>query len=102
MAKDLPENIGVENSMLFVMFSLDKKEVQFEELVKGCFDYFPQTFSLKRYRKWPDSKKIDWNLRALKKQKMIIGDPSSKFSLSSKGRKLAHDISKAVRQKKLL
>jgi hypothetical protein len=41
-------------------------------------------------------------LRALRKEKLIIGDPKTIFMLTKEGEKRASEISKILRQGKLL
>lgn len=90
--------------ILFCIFSVEQKKEQctFERLTEECFGLFPKPFGLKRYPKWPDTRKLDRSLRSLRAKKLIKGDPKSDFSLTSQGRKEAQEIAKMFRQKKLL
>jgi len=84
------------------LYSLPDEKVNFEKLVKECFKNFPEVFSLKNYPKWPDSRKLDRPLRTLRKAGLIVGDPKTSFSLTSRGKKRAQEIAKILCQKKLL
>jgi hypothetical protein len=55
-----------------------------------------------RYPVWPDSRKLDRPLRALRNEKLIIGDPKTYFILTKLGEEKATFISKSLRQGKLL
>jgi len=63
---------------------------------------FPETLRFTRYPIWPDSRKLDRPLRALRDEKLIIGDPKTYFILTEKGEEKASLISKRLRQGKLL
>lgn len=94
----------INELILFAMHSITEKgEVcTFERITKECFILFPQSFALSQYPKWPDTRKLDWALRALRKKKFISGDPKTFFSLTPRGKREARDIVKTLRQKKLL
>jgi hypothetical protein len=55
-----------------------------------------------RYPVWPDSRKLDRPLRALRKDRLIIGDPKTYFILTKLGEERAAIVSKSLRQGKLL
>ena len=82
--------------------TLDRRECTFERLIKECFDLFPKVFGFSEYPQWPDSRKLDRPLRTLRKRKLIIGDPTVAFSLTKQGRKRVAEITKILRQGKLL
>ncbi len=82
--------------------TLDRRECTFERLIKECFDLFPKVFGFSEYLQWPDSRKLDRPLRTLRKRKLITGDPIVAFSLTKQGRKRAAEITKILRQGKLL
>ena len=79
----------------------NKEKCTFERLIKECFTLFPQIFSFSKYPQWPDSRKLDRPLRALRKRKLIIGDPKTSFSLTKLGKTIALETSKTFRQRKL-
>ena len=80
---------------------LNKEKCCFERLVKECFTLFPEKFGFQKYPKWPDSRKLDRSLRTLRRQKLIVGDPKTIFSLTKKGKKIAEETFKIFRQKRL-
>jgi len=102
--EELYKRIPVSNLILFGIYSVSQngKECTFERLVQKCFTLFPKVFCFSQYPKWPDARKLDRPLRALRNKKLIIGDPKTSFSLTKKGKKLAIDIAKSFTQKKLL
>jgi len=97
-------NISVNDLLLFSIHSvvLSNEKCSFDRLVKECFTLFPDTIKFLRYPIWPDSRKLDRPLRALRKGKLIIGDPKSFFMLTEEGSKRAIFIDKILRQGKLL
>ncbi len=97
-------NFSVNDLILFCIHSvaLNNEECSFERLVKECFTLFPETLSFTRYPIWPDSRKLDRPLRALRNEKLIIGDPKTIFMLTKEGQKKAVEIARALRQGKLL
>lgn len=101
-AKNL--NISANDLILFSIHSviLNNEQCSFDRLVKECFILFPDAVKFLRYPIWPDSRKLDRPLRALRKEKLIIGDPKSYFKLTDGGVKRAVQIDKVLRQGKLL
>lgn len=99
----LYKNKSINDLILFGIYSLSEKKEKctFEKLVKECLTLFPKTFSFSKYPKWPDSRKLDRSLRTLRKRKLITGNPKTSFSLTKSGKKLAEEINKTFRQKKL-
>ncbi len=97
-------NFSVNDLILFCMHSitLNNEKCSFERLVKECFTLFPDTLSFTRYPIWPDSRKLDRPLRALRKDKLIIGDTKTIFMLTEEGATKAAAVAKALRQGKLL
>lgn len=95
---------SVNDLILFCIHSViaNSEQCSFERLVKECFAVFPETLRFTRYPIWPDSRKLDRPLRALRKEKLIVGDPKSYFILTEAGEERASSISKALRQGKLL
>lgn len=101
--EELYKKIKITNLILFGINSvIEKKEkCTFERLIKECFTLFPQTFSFSKYSQWPDSLKLDRQLRALRKRKLITGNPKTSFALTKLGKKLAEETARNFRQKKL-
>ncbi len=97
-------NFSVNDLILFCIHSVivNSEQCSFERLVKECFTLFPDTLKFSRYPIWPDSRKLDRPLRALRNEKLIIGDPKSYFILTNPGEQRAALVSKALRQGKLL
>lgn len=98
------QNIPILDLILYAVYSLiSRRELcTFEKLVKECFDLFPKSFSFKENSRWPDSRKLDRPLRTLRKKELITGTPETFFSLTKKGQNSAIEISKILRQRKLL
>ncbi|MCX6721406.1 MAG: hypothetical protein NT026_02280 [Candidatus Staskawiczbacteria bacterium] len=97
-------NFPVNDLILFCIHSVaaSNEQCSFERLVKECFTLFPETLKFERYPIWPDSRKLDRPLRALRDEKLIIGDPKSYFILTKSGQAKATIIAKVLRQGKLL
>lgn len=91
---------SLNDLILFCLYSAGNK-CTFEELVKECFNSFPEYFSFPKIKNWPDSRKLDRPLRMFRKRKLITGNPKSFFSLTKLGRKTAGEIAKIFRQGKL-
>lgn len=102
--EELYKDKSINDLILFCLYSLSEKKEKctFEKLVKECFTLFPKAFGFSKYRKWPDSRKLDRPLRALRKRKLITGNPKTTFSLTKQGQKRALEITKSFQQKKLL
>jgi len=97
-------NFAVNDLILFCIYSinLDNEKCSFERLVKECFTLFPETLKFSRYPIWPDARKLDRPLRALRNERLIIGDPKTFFMLTKEGEKKASETAKMLRQGKLL
>ena len=95
---------GFNDLILFCIHSvvLNSEQCSFERLVKECFTLFPETIMFSRYPIWPDSRKLDRPLRALRSEKLIIGDSTTYFKLTNLGEEKAAIVAKALRQGKLL
>ena len=95
--------MSLNDLILFSIYSTagEQEKCTFERLVKECFTDFPEAFSLPKYPHWPDSRKLDRPLRTLRKRKLILGDPKTEFSLTKLGKKIAIDIARTFKQKKL-
>jgi len=95
---------SVNDLILFCIHSviLNNEQCSFDRLVKECFTLFPDTLRFPRYPIWPDSRKLDRPLRALRNEKLIIGDPKTYFILTQTGEAKANIVSKSLRQGKLL
>ena len=96
--------VSVNDVILFCIYSVvsSSEQCSFERLVKECFTLFPDMLKFPRYPIWPDSRKLDRPLRALRDEKMVIGDPKTYFILTKIGEEKASVISKSLRQGKLL
>lgn len=96
-------NIPVNDLILYCIHSVHSNNEQctFDRLVKECFTIFPATLRFTRYPIWPDSRKLDRPLRALRKEKLIIGDPKTYFLLTKEGEKKVTEISRILKQGKL-
>ncbi|OGZ84724.1 MAG: hypothetical protein A2599_03730 [Candidatus Staskawiczbacteria bacterium RIFOXYD1_FULL_39_28] len=97
-------NFSVNDLILFCIHSivLNSEQCSFERLVKECFTLFPDTLKFSRYPIWPDSRKLDRPLRALRSEKLIIGDSKNYFILTKTGEEKALEVAKSLRQGKLL
>ena len=89
--------------ILFSIYSVTsgREKCDFERLIKECFTLFPETFRFSKYPQWPDSLKLDRQLRTLRKRKLITGGPKASFSLTGLGKKIAIETAKTFRQRKL-
>lgn len=97
-------NFSVNDLILFCIHSIisNSEQCSFERLVKECFTLFPETLKFPRYPIWPDSRKLDRPLRALRNERLIIGDPKTYFILTKTGEEKVVFVSKSLRQGKLL
>ncbi|MCD6270737.1 hypothetical protein J7J23_03120 [bacterium] len=95
---------SISDLILFSLYSLPaKNNISFERLVKECFQSFPQVFSFKQYSQWPDARKLDRPLRLLRGKKFIsIDRKTGNIGITSLGQKRAKEVSKLLRQGKLL
>jgi len=92
------------NSLILLgIFSVAEasKKCTFERLVAECFSLSPKTFSFNAYPHWPDARKLDRPLRALRDDGLVSGDPKTQFELTKQGRVLAEEIARTFRQAKL-
>ena len=101
--EDLYKKVRITDLILFgINFIIENKgKCTFERLIKECFTLFPKVFGFPQYPQWPDSLKLDRQLRTLRKRKLITGDPKTTFSLTKIGQKIAVELSKNFRQRKL-
>ncbi|NCQ56083.1 MAG: hypothetical protein COW72_03050 [Candidatus Nealsonbacteria bacterium CG18_big_fil_WC_8_21_14_2_50_37_10] len=101
--EELYKKVSITDLILFGINSIteNKEKCTFERLIKECFALFPETFSFSKYPHWPDSLKLDRQLRTLRKRKLITGDPKTYFSLTKLGKKIAIETAKSFRQRKL-
>jgi len=101
--EELYKKVSITDLILFSINSIteNKEKCTFERLIKECFTLFPETFSFSKYPQWPDSLKLDRQLRTLRKRKLITGDPKTYFSLTKLGKKIAIETAKTFRQRKL-
>lgn len=64
-----------------------QKTIQWEDVVKSCFEMFPETFSFEKYKNWPDTWKIHncmWRCR--NQRQWITGDARTGISLTEMGK----------------
>ena len=101
--KELYKNLGINELLLLGIYSIvnNGEKCTLERLVKESFNSFPEAFCFSQYPEWPDSRKLDRPLRTLRKRKLITGNPKTYFSLTKLGKKMAIEILKTFRQKKL-
>ncbi len=97
-------DFSVNDLILFCVHAIiqNNEDCSFDRLVKECFILFPDSVKFQRYPIWPDSRKLDRPLRALRDEGLIIGDPKTVFLLTKDGEKRALEVSKILRQGKLL
>jgi len=102
-AEELYKRAKITNLILFGVNSVieNKEKCTFERLIKECFNLFPESFGFSKYPQWPDSLKLDRQLRTLRRRKLITGDPKTSFFLTKLGRKIALETAKTFRQRKL-
>jgi len=101
--KNLYKKLGINNLIIFCIHSVTEKKERctFERLIEECFSLFTEVFSFPHLSKWPDSRKLDRPLRTLRRRKLITGDPQKFFSLTESGKKIAEEITKTFRQRRL-
>ena len=96
----LYKNIQKSRLILFGLYSVatKKEECTSERLVKECFNLFPKVFGMSRYPQWPDTLKFDRDLRTLRQQGLITGNPKISFSLTKFGEKLTKETEKFLKR----
>ena len=96
----LYKNIQKSRLILFGLYSVatKKEECTSERLVKECFNLFPKVFGMSRYPQWPDTLKFDRDLRTLRQQGLITGNPKISFSLTKFGEKLAKETEEFLKK----
>jgi len=101
--EQLYKNKSITDLILYSIYLISEKKEKctFEKLVKECFTSFPKAFCFSTHSKWPDARKLDRPLRTLRKRKLITGNPKTIFSLTKQGQKLAEEIAKSFKQKRL-
>jgi len=101
--EELYKKVHITDLILFGINSIieNKEKCTFGRLIKECFTLFPENFTFSKYPQWPDSLKLDRQLRTLRKRKLITGDPKTYFSLTKLGKKIAIETAKTFRQRKL-
>ena len=100
IARELYQKASINDLILFCLLS-KKPSCDFESLLGECFRSFPKAFCFSNIKKWPDSRKLDRPLRALRNKKLIKGSLERGFSLTSSGKKRAEDLAKSFRQERL-
>lgn len=94
--------MSIPDFILLALFSVgSKKGCTFERLLKECYNLSPSSFCFPANTKWPDARKIDRPLRTLRRKGLVKGSPDSSFSLTQKGKRVAEELAKLLRQKKL-
>jgi len=76
---------------------MQKEECTFERLIKECFTLFPKVFSMSRYPQWPDTLRFDRDLRKLREEGLITGNPRISYSLTRFGERLAKEIENTLK-----
>lgn len=88
-----------------------QKTIQWEDVVKSCFEMFPETFSFEKYKDWPDTWKIHncmWRCR--NQRQWINGDAKIGISLTEIGKtmgsikvenKMQSEEFKGIRERKI-
>jgi hypothetical protein len=101
--EEVYKKLATNDLILFCIYSVNnfQEDCTMERLVKECFVLFPKAFSFNNFPQWPDSRKLDRPLRALRNKKLIKGGPQNKFFLTDLGKKTIKDIAKFLTQKKL-
>ena len=102
-AEEIYKSIAISDLILASLYNLEnlKKDIGFEKILSECLNLFPEKFNFSNNPKWPDARKIDRPLRALKKEKMVSFEPEKRFSLTLSGRKKALEVVNLLRQKRL-
>ncbi len=85
----------------------NQKTIQWEDVVKSCFEMFPEEFSFEKYKEWPDTFKIHtcfWRCR--NQRQWIVGDRRVGISLTEIGKtigsvKLENKIYKDIQERKI-
>ena len=78
----------VDQKILIVLYKFYMKKefkVTYEDLIVACFKEFPDTFSLKNYREYPDSNSINKKIYDSLKPKGLIVIKNLVISLSNHG-----------------
>lgn len=97
------QSILVIHLIVFSIHSIIKKgeRCTFEKLVEECFYLFPKAFSFVRHPKWPDSLKLDRQLRTLREKGFITGSPRTSFLLTKFGEKIAENTKEILKKGKI-
>lgn len=92
------QSLPAKKLILFSIYKVSEadEECTFERLVYECFTGFPKKFSFFRYPNWPDSLKLDRALRKLLEERLIIGNNSTRFKLTTLGEKAVKSIYKEI------
>ncbi|MBI4116373.1 hypothetical protein HY449_01375 [Candidatus Pacearchaeota archaeon] len=65
----------------------NQRTIQWEDVVKSCFEIFPETFSFEKYTQWPDSGKIHFCVRRCRDQhNWLVGSVRTGFTLTEIGK----------------
>jgi len=84
----IPNNSSLEDMILISIDSVIQKEnkCSFGNLVKECFIKYPKYFSLNDVPEYPDSLKLDRPLREMREKGIIVGSPTTFYSITNFGR----------------
>ena len=82
-----------------ILISLDsvlqkKEKCSIADLIKESFTLFPKHFSLKEYPEFPDSLKLDRELRELNSEGIINGRPRTHYTFTKSGRHHVDNLNK--------
>lgn len=95
MGKVRDENlISLQNLILISISSVIRKKTKcsYGDLVKECFELFPNDFSLSEHSQWPDSLKLDRPIRDLREQGLIKGSVRTFFTLTDYGKQVIKQV----------
>lgn len=92
-------NVPKSHLIIFGIYSVitQKEDCTFERVVKECFTLFSKVFGMSRYPQWPDTLRFDRDLRKLREQGLITGNPKISYSLTKFGEKLAKETENTLR-----
>lgn len=90
--------IPKENLIVFSVRSVNGsgEPCSFERLVKECFRLFPKAFGFSRYPQWPDSLKLDRQLRTLRGRGWLVGSARNSFALTEFGEAVAEETERQL------
>lgn len=94
-------SLSIEEKLLISISSVlnKRKRCSFGEIVKQSFEMFPETFAVSQFPQWPDSLKLDRQLRKLREKGLITGSPLIYYSLTEFGKNVASHLKKEGRMR---